>query len=125
MKLTSSAFLDGDPLPSQYTCDGEGVPPPLNVANVPPEAVSLFLTVTDPDAPRGTFTHWVKRGIAPDSADLSGGTEEGNSTGRRGWYPPCPPSGTHRYVFKVSALDAQGQEIESAQLTGTYARGGR
>ncbi|HXK37298.1 MAG TPA: YbhB/YbcL family Raf kinase inhibitor-like protein [Candidatus Paceibacterota bacterium] len=122
MKLTSSAFIDGDPMPTQYTCDGEGVPPPLTVSGVPPEAASLSLTVTDPDAPRGTFTHWVKRDIAPGSEDLSGGTEGGNSAGRRGWYPPCPPSGTHRYVFKVSALDGDGKAIASAQLIGTYGR---
>jgi len=122
MELTSTAFTDGASIPPQYACGGAGTPPPLEVTGVPDGTASLTLTVTDPDAPRGTFIHWTKHGIAPDASDLRGGTEGLTSTGRKGWVPPCPPSGTHHYVFTVSALDATGAILATATLTGLYSR---
>jgi len=111
MRISSPAFEDGASIPVQYTCDGQGMPPPLTVSDVPADAVSLKLVVTDPDAPQGTFTHWVVEDIAPTTASISG----------PGYKPPCPPSGTHRYIFTLTALDADGATIATAQLTGIYA----
>lgn len=109
--VTSSAFDDGGTIPSRYTCAGAGLSPPIAWSGVPDDAVSLALTVTDPDAPRGTFLHWLVYDIPPraDGApegSAPAGAHEGENTARRiGWYPPCPPSGTHRYVVTVYALD--------------------
>lgn len=122
MRLTSTAFQDGQPIPVAYTCDGADSPPPLEISEVPAGTASLELRVTDPDAPGGTFIHWIKRGIPPDSSDLSGGEEDNNSAGKSGWFPPCPPSGVHRYIFEVRALDGQGNVLASVRLIGTYGR---
>ncbi len=111
LTVTSTVFADGGTLPSRYTCAGAGESPPIAWSGVPDDAASLALVVTDPDAPRGTFLHWLVYDIPPgDGGAPAGappaGAREGENTGRRvGWYPPCPPSGTHRYVFTVTALD--------------------
>jgi Raf kinase inhibitor-like YbhB/YbcL family protein len=129
LKIESSAFSEGDTVPAEFTCDGDNVSPPLNWSGVPEDAAELRLTLRDPDAPRGTFTHWSVGGIDPSSSEVgrgtvpAGGTEERNSFGEAGYGGPCPPPGDpHRYVFTVEALDARGEVLASAELTTTYGR---
>lgn len=116
MILTSSAFADGATIPSRHTCDGENLSPPLSWRDVPDGTVALALVVDDPDAPAGTWVHWVLFNVPASETGLSEGlsgahilsrgTIEGtNSWGRCGYGGPCPPSGTHRYFFKLYALD--------------------
>ena len=116
MILSSSAFADGATIPARSTCDGENHSPPLSWREVPTGAVALALVVDDPDAPAGTWVHWVLFNLPTLATGLSEGisgadtlprgTIEGtNSWGRRGYGGPCPPSGTHRYFFKLYALD--------------------
>ena len=122
MKLTlqSSAFDNGDTIPSKYTCEGKDIAPSLTWTGVPETARSLVLIVDDPDAPdpkapKMTWVHWVLYNIPPDvsglpegmmSAKLPPGTEEGlNDWKRTGYGGPCPPIGRHRYFHKLYALD--------------------
>lgn len=111
MRLTSSAFEHEGTIPSRYTCEGADVSPPLSVEDVPPEAASLVLVMDDPDAPRGTWDHWIAYDIPTDARmpeDVGTlGTPGRNSSGGTGYSGPCPPSGTHRYFFVVYALDAR------------------
>lgn len=110
--VTSPAFANGERIPQEYTCDGANDSPPLNLHNVPPLARSLLLVVEDPDAPSGTFTHWTAWNMSADTrsipraADISalGGREGLNDGGEMGYTGPCPPSGSHRYYFRVYAL---------------------
>ncbi len=107
--VSSSAFVDGDEIPRRYTCDGENVSPPLRFAGAPPGTEDLALLLEDPDAPRGTFVHWVAWGIDPAKAALAEGEAAPgtgtNGFGQRTYGGPCPPRGaTHRYVFTVFAL---------------------
>ena len=144
MKLTSPAFTNNSQIPSEYTCDGADLSPPLSISEVPSNTKSLVLIMDDPDAPVGTWDHWVAFNIPPSTKQIAKGTEPEdiggkNSWGRTGYGGPCPPSGTHRYFFKLYALDAvlnlpesstkkdleramQGHIIEQAQLMGTYKR---
>lgn len=146
MKITSSAFQNNESIPSKYTCDGENVSPPLEISDVPAEAKSLALIVDDPDAPlAGGFVHWVVFNIDPTTKEIrensvpQGATEGMNSAGRTGYTSPCPPSGTHRYFFKLYALDAElaldnsakredvekameGKILDQATLVGLYQR---
>ena len=150
ISLKSTAFEDGGALPRRYTCDGRGISPPLSWTGVPPEAKSVALVLNDPDAPSGTFTHWVifnipggenslSEGIPTDKT-LSIGAEQGvNSANKIGYIPPCPPRGTHRYIFHIYALDAklelppvvgknqlmnamEGHILAEGELMGTYSR---
>lgn len=143
MQLTSPAFEEGGSIPTRYTCDGEDVSPPLDLAGLPEGVESLLLVMDDPDAPSGTWDHWVAYDIAPvasipEGADVLGVAGR-NSWGRLGYGGPCPPSGTHRYVFVVHALSgvldlgegatkaevlaaAEPLRLASARLIGTYAR---
>jgi Raf kinase inhibitor-like YbhB/YbcL family protein len=111
MKLSSAAFDNNEMIPLEYSCDGENINPPLSIADVPEGAVSLALIVEDPDAPGEVFTHWVVFNIDPDVEDLDeddvpDNTRQGlNSNGQMGYAGPCPPSGTHHYVFHLYALD--------------------
>jgi len=111
MILTSPEFGNLEEIPAKFTCDGQGVNPTLDIADVPEQAESLVLIVEDPDAPRGTFVHWVMFNIDPATARIPEGdapadaVEAATSAGKRGYTPPCPPSGTHRYFFKLYALD--------------------
>jgi hypothetical protein len=113
MKLTSSAFANEGKIPVLYTCDGGNIHPPLAITGVPDAAKSLALIVDDPDAPGGTFTHWVIWNIDPSTEEIGEGaipqkSQEGtNSAGQIGFFPPCPPSGRHRYFFTLYALDAK------------------
>jgi Raf kinase inhibitor-like YbhB/YbcL family protein len=109
--VTSPAFGDGDRIPEEFTCRGDGASPPLAWTGLPPGTRSVAVVVLDPDAPGGTFVHWVLVGVPADQAGLaagavpSGATQARNSAGGLGWTPPCPPSGTHHYRFTVYALD--------------------
>ena len=108
LKITSSAFEEGSDIPSRYTCDGEDINPPLFVDNIPAGAKTLAIIVEDPDAPRGTFDHWVAWNLPPQNIieeERTGGMSGKNGAGKIGYYGPCPPSGSHRYFFHVFALD--------------------
>ncbi|GAA1579815.1 MULTISPECIES: YbhB/YbcL family Raf kinase inhibitor-like protein [Kribbella] len=121
--VTSPAFRDGGTIPRKYTCDGESLPPPLAWSNIPANARALALVVDDPDAPNGTFTHWVVLDVEPIAATLAeGGVLPGvkqakNSGGKTGYYPPCPPSGTHHYRFTVYALSQPTGLLNGAGLS--------
>ncbi len=118
IKITSSAFEDGALIPSKYTCDGEDISPPLQWASVPDRTRSIALIADDPDAPVGTWVHWVlfnlpaetrelAENIPPDKTLLNGAKQGVSDFGRIGYGGPCPPSGTHRYFFKIYALDTE------------------
>jgi Raf kinase inhibitor-like YbhB/YbcL family protein len=144
LAFSSTAFAAGSAIPAKFTCDGDNVSPPLTWSNVPAEAAEVGIVVTDPDA-QG-FVHWV---IARIDASITGiaegevpqGAVQGrNDTGSVGWFGPCPPSGTHSYVFTLYAADSpvivdpdtppldaaaalQESAIATATFTATYARG--
>ncbi len=145
MKLTSPAFHHNQSIPSKYTCDGDGMSPPLTVSGVLTNAKDLVLIVDDPDAPNGTWVHWTIWNMDPTINEIPEGIVPTDSTqgvtsyGRFGYGVPCPPSGTHRYFFKLYALDAvlklkpsakaedimkaiDGHIIDSAELIGLYQR---
>lgn len=117
MLLTSSAFGAGEMIPKQYTCDGKNVSPPLSWTDIPGGTKSLALICDDPDAPGGTWVHWVLFNFPVDAAgipeqvppvrSLENGARQGINDFRRiGYGGPCPPGGTHRYYFKLYALDS-------------------
>lgn len=145
MIIESSTFKNGTEIPSKYTCDEEGINPPLVFRDVPKEAKSLALIVDDPDAPRGTWDHWVLWNISPQTTEIQeNSTPAGAITGENSWPKnayggPCPPSGSHRYFFKLYALDSminlapgatkqevidvmQGHILAEAELIGRYQR---
>jgi Raf kinase inhibitor-like YbhB/YbcL family protein len=109
LEIRSSALAEGDTVPVRFTCDGDGVSPPLSWSGVPEDSAELRISVRDPDAPRGTFIHWLVNGIDPSSSGVdegavpAGGKVETNSFGETGYGGPCPPrgGGPHRYVFTV------------------------
>ena len=108
MKLTSKEFAHDESIPKKFTCQGEDISPELTVEEVPEGAESLALIVEDPDAPVKTFDHWVAYDMPVDGKIPEGaapGTQGVNDFGKPGYGGPCPPSGTHRYFFKVFALD--------------------
>ena len=110
LAVTSSAFREGKKIPSRYTCDGNNINPPLTIGKVPGEAESLVLFVEDPDAPGGTFDHWIVWNIPPFNPieeNTVPGIEGRNSAGNTGYIGPCPPHGKHRYLFTIYALDAE------------------
>jgi len=153
MELKSPAFSQGQAIPSKYTCDGKDVSPPLAWTEIPPATKSFALIADDPDAPIGTWVHWVVYNLPPATRQLpegfptdarfADGTMQGMTDFRRtGYGGPCPPSGTHRYFFQLFALDAvlalrpasaakqlkaamKGHILAEAQLMGTYHRKGR
>lgn len=145
MKLTSTSFANEEKIPVEFTCDGKKVSPPLLISGIPNGTKSLAIIVDDPDAPGGTFTHWVIWNIDPGTTQILSGqipqkSQEGtNSAGRTGYTPPCPPSGSHRYFFTLYALDTTigldgkakkddlvtaiaGHIIEQTNLIGSYGR---
>ena len=148
MRLTSSAFEEGGAIPARHTCRGEDISPPLAWDGVPAAAKSLALICDDPDAPMGTWVHWVvfdiphetrafREGV-PKTDKLEGGARQGMTDfGAVGYGGPCPPSGTHRYFFTLYALDAKldlagtvtkerllaamkGRVLAEARLVGTF-----
>ena len=161
IKLGSSAFTDGGMIPKTFTCDGSGISPPLEWSGVPASARSLALICDDPDAPMGTWSHWVVFNLPPETQSLgegipggemvevAAGTESAgkarqgkNDFTRTGYGGPCPPSGTHRYFFRLYALDAElkltstatradvleaikGHIVAEGRLMGKYQRGGK
>jgi len=150
IKITSAAFEEGGMIPRKYTCDGENVSPPLTWTSVPEGTRSIALICDDPDAPMGTFVHWVLFNLPPDITGLpegvptvseldNGGKHGITDFGRVGYGGPCPPSGAHRYYFKLYALDTEvalpagakkkealkameGHILGQGQLMGKYSR---
>jgi hypothetical protein len=148
--VTSSAFKDGEMIPVKYTCDGDGMSPPLDWADIPSGAKSIAMISDDPDAPMGTWVHWVIFNIPPDITSLPEGVPPGqvldngaiqgmNDSRQVGYGSPCPPGGVHRYFFKVYALDSKislrqgatkmdledamkGHVLGQGQLMGRYKR---
>ena len=145
LRVSSPAFSDGGNIPRKYTCDGQNVAPPLEWSGVPTQSKSVAVICEDPDAPSGTFTHWVRYNIPASTQALaereSAGAEGVNSLGKMGFGGPCPPQKdhAHHYHFHVYALDVdslgrpglskedalnamQGHVVAEGELVGTYAR---
>lgn len=144
LDVTSSAFGANETIPPKYTCDGEGVSPPLSWSNVPEATRSVAILVDDPDAPDGPFTHWLVTDLPPTARTLpeggvlprdasAGRTDAGNTS----YYGPCPTHGRHRYRFHVYALDTtlgraesredflsaiDGHVLDDGELVATYQR---
>jgi Raf kinase inhibitor-like YbhB/YbcL family protein len=135
--VTSPAFSAGAEIAVKYTCNGQSVSPELRISGTPPAAKSLALIMEDPDAPGGLFTHWLLWNIPPQTTKLAensvppGALQGTNDFSRRDYGAPCPPSGTHRYVFKIFALDqpielkagARRAEVEAAMKGHILAQG--
>src|SRR6266705_1883006 len=149
-KLTSTSFKEGEPIPRQHTCDGVNVSPALEWSGAPPTAKTFAIICDDPDAPSGTWVHWVLYNLPADKIGLvenvpatekvpGDGLQGTNDFKKIGYGGPCPPSGTHRYFFKIYALDNElplkpgatkadlekamdGHVISQGQLIGTYRR---
>lgn len=120
IKLTSPVFPEGGMIPKQYTCDGANISPPLAWSGVPESTKTLALVCDDPDAPGKTWVHWVLYDLPASSKELpekvlpqqkltSGGTQGTNDFRKTGYSGPCPPSGTHRYFFRLYAVDTETQ----------------
>jgi Raf kinase inhibitor-like YbhB/YbcL family protein len=113
ISITSPAFESGGDIPAKFTCNGANGNPPLQIKGVPNETKSLVLIVEDPDAPRGLFTHWITWNIDPKTTEVAENSAPAaaiqgmNDFGKRNYGGPCPPSGTHRYFFKIFALDTK------------------
>jgi len=110
LELRSTVFSHNGHIPPKYSCEGENINPPLETSNIPDGTKTLALIVEDPDAPRGVFDHWLVWNILPNEAIAersNPGISGTNSFGKTGYGGPCPPSGTHRYFFKVYALDTE------------------
>ena len=150
IELTSSAFTQGQPIPEKYTCKAEDISPALSWGKPPAGTQSFALIMDDPDAPVGTWVHWVLFNVPastrdlpeafPSDATLPDGSMSGNSSfGGPGYGGPCPPSGTHRYFFKLYALDEMlaisvgatkgelekamaGHILAQAELMGTFSK---
>jgi len=136
MKITSSAFQQGGNIPTKFTCDGENMSPPLQITGVPAEAKGLALIADDPDAPGGLFTHWLVWNLPPQTNSVAEGSapkgaQGTNDFGKSGYGGPCPPSGMHRYYFRVFALDreldlrsgAKRSQLEAAMKGHVIAQG--
>jgi Raf kinase inhibitor-like YbhB/YbcL family protein len=145
-ELTSPAFAPGQPIPAKYTCDGQDISPPLQWHDAPQGTQSFALIMDDPDAPAGDWVHWLLFNLPadlrelPENAALPQGSQEGkNSWGRFEYGGPCPPRGTHRYFFKLYALNTtldratgnskaqllkamERQTLAQAELMGIYTR---
>jgi len=143
MKLKSKDFEDDSNISSEFTCDGRNVSPQLSWEDVPDGTKSFALSVTDPDAPGGTWIHWLVYDISKDVQKIEraslpdGAIEVVNDFGKKSYGGPCPPSGTHRYFFTIYALDTESLEglnkrnffdrveqhtIEKAEIMGLYKR---
>jgi len=108
LRVQSIAFSHNGHIPPQYTCEGENFNPAVEISNVPPDTKTLALIMEDPDAPRGIFVHWLLWNLTPHNPIVektNQGISGKNSFGKIGYGGPCPPSGTHRYYFRVYALD--------------------
>ena len=110
LKVFSTVFSHNGHLPPEYTCDGKDINPPIEVSDIPDGTKTLALIMEDPDAPRGTFDHWIVWNIPPNEAiaeETNPGISGLNDFGKTGYGGPCPPSGVHRYFFRVFALDVK------------------
>ena len=110
LEVRSTAFAQGGTIPPKYTCEGENVNPPLEIRGYPSRTKSLAVIVEDPDAPRGVYDHWIVWNIPPAESiteNSRAGVAGRNSFGNTNYGGPCPPSGSHRYFFKVYALDSE------------------
>lgn len=108
LKVSSPAFDDGGNIPKKYTCEGEGINPPLKVDKIPSGTKTLAIIMEDPDTSHGTFDHWIAWNIPPENPieeNRTTGISGTNGAKKTGYYPPCPPSGSHRYFFYVFALN--------------------
>jgi Raf kinase inhibitor-like YbhB/YbcL family protein len=146
MNIQSSAFQHNQFIPSKYACEGEDINPPLSISDVPAGAKSLALIMDDPDAPMATWVHWLVWNINIATTEIlentvpQGAVEGDTSWNRPGYGGPCPPSGTHRYFFKLYALDTtldlvsgadksqleaamEGHIVAQAEFIGLYSRG--
>lgn len=145
MQITGTALENNAKIPKKYTCDAENVSPPLSWSETPEGTQSLALVVDDPDAPAGTWIHWIVWNIDPSVKEIKENSvpaqaiQGRNSFGDTKYGGPCPPSGTHRYVFKLYALDSrldlaqgsdiaqlekvmEGHVIDKSELIGLYSR---
>lgn len=143
LKISSTAFADGEKMPAKYTCDGNNINPPLKIEGFPTTTQTFALILEDPDAPAGNFIHWLCWNIPPVediSENSSPGIQGKNTTGKSGYSAPCPPAGKpHHYIFNVYALDTridlhenaervelekamQGHIIAKGKLTGLYSK---
>jgi Raf kinase inhibitor-like YbhB/YbcL family protein len=145
LRISSPAFATNGYIPARYTCDGNDINPPLEIAHVPAGAKSLALIVDDPDAPIGMWVHWVAWNIDPATREIAEdavphtAVQGKNDWKRNSYGGPCPPSGVHRYFFKLYALDTklnlgagttkkelenamQGHILASAEMIGLYKR---
>jgi Raf kinase inhibitor-like YbhB/YbcL family protein len=147
MRVSSPAFPPNGPIPAAFTCSGADQSPPLEWGDLPKGAKTLALILDDPDAPKGTWTHWTfwdlpatVTGLGQGEAAARRGATEGTTSARStGYHGPCPPSGTHRYVFTLYAVDGklglpatarvedlrralQGRVLAQADVMGTFAR---
>jgi len=142
LTITSSAFSHKQPIPEQYTCKGKDINPPLSISGAPEQTQTLVLIMDDPDAPNGTWDHWIVYNIKPTEQITENsipGTQARNSFNKVDYGGPCPPSGTHRYFFKLYALDTsleldsgadkrhveqamQGHILEQAELIGLFSK---
>jgi len=143
MKITCPAFENNQYMPKKFGCEGEGVNPELNISNIPDGAKSLVLIVDDPDAPSGTFVHWIVFDMPVISRIGENSQPDGKfgitTSGSLDYVSPCPPSGTHRYFFKIYALDIllnlkegiskgglekamQGHILDKTELVGLFNR---
>ena len=117
LKLTSTSFKHNTKIPSRYTCDGEGISPELSISGIDEKAKSLVLIMDDPDAPSGTWDHWVKFNISTSTTQIKEGEEPDGvsgvgTSGNTDYFGPCPPDRQHRYFFKLFSLDTE-LELES------------
>jgi Raf kinase inhibitor-like YbhB/YbcL family protein len=121
ISITSPFFQASGDIPAKFTCNGTNVSPELQITTVQNEAKSVVLIVDDPDAPRGLFTHWIVWNIDPKTTRIAensaptAGVQGTNDFGKRNYGGPCPPSGTHRYFFKIFALDTKLELKPSAR----------
>jgi Raf kinase inhibitor-like YbhB/YbcL family protein len=150
IEVRSTAFAEGDRIPSDFTCEGADMSPPIEWANIPSGTKSIAIFVEDPDAPSGNWSHWLAYDLPPSMRQLppgipasqglpAGGIQGRTDFGNAGYSGPCPPQGTHRYFFRVYALDTllglkpgatkqellramQGHILAQGQLMGTYDR---
>lgn len=142
MRILSAVFNDGENIPPKFTCDGDNTLPGFSVSGVPEQSKSLVFIMDDPDSPTGTWDHWIIFNVSPDTKEIAEGKEPAgirgkNSWGEIGYGGPCPGRGSHRYFFKVYALDSmidlsegtdkstlletmQGHILDSAELMGRY-----
>ncbi|NBF40899.1 MAG: YbhB/YbcL family Raf kinase inhibitor-like protein [Spirochaetes bacterium] len=142
MHITSSAFEHNERIPAKYTCNGQNINPPLRIEDIPPGTQSMAIIVDDPDAPGKTFLHWLIWDIEPTNEigeNTAPGTQGRTDFGKPAYGGPCPPSGTHRYFFRVYALGTtlglpegssradleqamKGHVLAEAEIIGLYAQ---